>query len=204
MVHRGRFIFGEGTPSTSGCLPTRGQRKLQGAYPAASRLMHRLSPAHTTFHKILGYSGYGVAALFGFYHSTERENRAVVKAGLRTHISTGESIKTERANMTLMAGAKHVVQRTLVTQFPWPKTAPERFDYVAAVGRGIINLTIFLINVATLCLFTPPQVILHLIQAVLDWFDSDQVAEENADTDANADNAGVAGLSEEHPQRPTS
>jgi hypothetical protein len=142
-VFRDRFIFAEGIPSTPERLSPRAQQKLQGAYAAAFRLDQKFAPAHITFRKILGYGGCGVAALFGLHDSTGRENKIVVKADLRSR--TGDLIKTEKKNMTLMSGAKHVIQRTLLTQFPWPKDVPERYDYVAALGRIIIKLPIFLV-----------------------------------------------------------
>ena len=142
-VFRDRFIFAEGIPSTPERLSPRAQQKLQGAYAATFRLNQKFAPAHVTFRKILGYGGCGVAALFGLHDSTGRENKIVVKADLRSR--TGDLIKTEKKNMTLMSGAKHVIQRTLLTQFPWPKDIPERYDYVAALGRIIIKLPIFLV-----------------------------------------------------------
>ncbi|POS71600.1 hypothetical protein DHEL01_v210006 [Diaporthe helianthi] len=186
-VDRKRFILANAIPSSPGLLPPRAYARLQNAFNITFRLERSFTPAHVTFRKILGYGGHGVAALFGLHDSTGREIPFAVKADLRPN--TGDNIKTEKKNMILMSGAKHVIQRTLLSQVPWPKDSPERYDYVAALGRVIIKLLIFLIKVVALALLKLVQVIMLLLEIVMDLIftiiraDGEQGAQDNADHD---------------------
>lgn len=180
-VYRDRAIFQDSLPRTPGRLPPRAQQKLQDAYSTSFRLNQSFAPAHVTFRKILGYGGFGVAALFGLYDRTGREITVVVKADLRQN--TGDIIKKEKFNMLLMSGAKHIVQRRLLTQFPWPKDIVPPYDYVAALGRVLIKLTIFLIKVTYLFLLTSFQVIVWLVGLSIEWKYGDDEVQEDADPD---------------------
>lgn len=190
-VYRESFRFANNVPSSPGLLPPRAYARLQSAVKSAFRLERDFTPAHVTFRKLLGYGGYGVAALFGLHDSTGKETRVVVKADLRS--TTRSTIKAEKNNMTLMSGAKHVVQRTLLTQFPWPKDV-QRYDYVAALGRVIIKLVILLAKVVFIALLTLIRVVIFFLELVMGlkatkvWADSDRGVQDNADRDA-ADNA---------------
>lgn len=185
-VFRDRAIFEfEPIPRTPGRLPPRAQQKLQDAYSTSFRLNQSFAPAHVTFRKILGYGGFGVAALFGLYDRTGREITVVVKADLRQN--TGDIIKKEKFNMLLMSGAKHIVQRTLLTQFPWPKDIVPPYDYVAALGRVIIKLVLFLAKVTYLFLLTSVQVIIWLVGLSIEWKLGVNAVQENADPDLAED-----------------
>ncbi|KAI7788084.1 hypothetical protein LA080_013391 [Diaporthe eres] len=144
-IYRSRAIFPAAIPQTPGRLGPKAKARLQDAYSATFRLNQNFTPAHVTFRKILGYGGFGVAALFGLHDSTGRETTVVVKADLRP--STRNFIKTEKNNMILMSGARHVVQRTLLISFPWPKDIPVRYDQLRAAERFIVKLLVFLITV---------------------------------------------------------
>lgn len=156
-IYRSRAIFPAAIPQTPGRLGPKAKARLQDAYSATFRLNQNFTPAHVTFRKILGYGGFGVAALFGLHDSTGRETTVVVKADLRP--STRNFIKTEKNNMILMSGARHVVQRTLLISFPWPKDIPVRYDQLRAAERFIVKLLIFLIKVIGLLLLTIIQVV---------------------------------------------
>lgn len=190
-VHRHRFRFANNIPSSPGLLPPRAHARLQSAVNTAFRLERDFTPAHVTFRKLLGYGGHGVAALFGLHDSTGKETRVVVKADLRP--STRSTIITEKKNMILMSGAKHVVQRTLLTQFPWPKDV-QHYDYVAALGRVIIKLVILPVNLIFLVLLILMRIIKFLVQALMGLIaiesaDGDEGAQDNADRDPADDSA---------------
>ncbi|KAG8157084.1 hypothetical protein KVR01_013074 [Diaporthe batatas] len=188
-VQRKKFRFANNIPSSPGLLPPRAYARLQSAINTAFRLERNFTPAHVTFRKLLGYGGYGVAALFGLHDSTGRETRVVVKADIRSSTRNG-TIQVEKENMTLMSGAKHVVQRTLLARFPWPKSVPERYDYVGALGRVIIKLVIVVAKVVTLALLALIQAVLFLAEAVLGLkvtmirVDDDQGAQDSPERDS--------------------
>lgn len=166
-VYRGRAIFASNVPENPGGLGPRARARLQDAYSAAFKLNRNFTPAHVTFRKILGYGGFGVAALFGLNDSTGRVNTIVVKADLRPGSITG--VKTEKKHMIKMSGAKHVVQRTLLITFPWPKDPPVSYDhYFGVVHRFIIKLGVFFAKVISLFILTSIQLILVLVEKILD------------------------------------
>ncbi|KAG6365787.1 hypothetical protein INS49_007398 [Diaporthe citri] len=154
-IYRSRAIFPAAIPQTPGRLGPKAKQRLQDAYSATFRLNQNFTPAHVTFRKILGYGGFGVAALFGLHDSTGRETTVVVKADLRP--STRNFIKIEKKHMISMSGARHVVQRTLLIAFPWPKDIPVRYDQFRAAERFAIKLGIFFLKVVSLFLLTTIQ-----------------------------------------------
>lgn len=158
VVSRPRAFYAPAIPQTVGALGPRAKAKLQDAYSTTFRLNRNFTPAHVSFRKILGYGGFGVAALFGLNDSTGKTNTVVVKADLRPGTISG--VKNEKKHMILMSGAQHVVQRTLLIAFPWPKDIPVRMDQLRAVQRFIIKLPLFLVTVFALFLFTLIQIIL--------------------------------------------
>lgn len=165
-MYRARAIFPAAIPQTPGRLGPKAKQKLQDAYSATFRLNQNFTPAHVTFRKILGYGGFGVAALFGLHDSTGRETTVVVKADLRP--GARSFIKTEKKNMLLMSGARHVVQRTLLISFPWPKDIPVRYDQLRTAERITIKIFILLLKVISLFILNVIQLVLVLVEKVLD------------------------------------
>lgn len=166
-VSRPRAFYAPNIPQTVGALQPRAKARLQDAYSTTFRLNHNFTPAHVTFRKILGYGGFGVAALFGLHDSTGRETTVVVKADLRPGTISG--VRNEKRHMILMSGARHVVQRTLLIAFPWPKDPSVRFDQLRTVERFIIKLGIFFVTVIALCLLTSIQIIIIGVAWVWDF-----------------------------------
>lgn len=184
-MYRSRAIFPAAIPQTPGRLGPKAKQRLQDAYSATFRLNQNFTPAHVTFRKILGYGGFGVAALFGLHDSTGRETTVVVKADLQP--GTRNFIKTEKKHMISMSGARHVVQRTLLIAFPWPKDIPVRYDQFWAAERFAIKLVIFLLKVISLFLLNIVQLVLVLVDKVLDCIYGEYVEVYDDDPDA-ADN----------------
>lgn len=185
-VYRSRAIFAPAIPQTLGRLGPRARARLQDAYSTTFKLNRNFTPAHVTFRKILGYGGFGVAALFGLNDSTGRVNTIVVKADLRPGSITG--VKTEKKHMIMMSGAKHVVQRTLLIAFPWPKDPPVSYDhYFGVVQRFIIKLGVFFAKVISLFILTSIQLILVLVEKILDIVMGEYVVVWEDDPDAPDD-----------------
>lgn len=187
QVTRARAMFAAAIPQTPGRLAPRAKQRLQDAYSATFRLNQNFTPAHVTFRKILGYGGFGVAALFGLHDSTGREVTTVVKADLRPGHGPGDTIKTEKKNLVLMSGAKHVVQRTLLIAFPWPDDVPMRIDYFWAATRFLIKLFIFHLKVITLFMLTSLQITIWLVENFMELVLGVRMVAEGDDPDA-ADN----------------
>lgn len=187
-VVRARAIFAEAIPQTPGRFAGRNNPELRNAYRTTFRLNQNFTPAHITFRKILGYGGFGVAALFGLHDSTGREVTVVVKADLRP--DTGPMIRREKTHMILMAGAQHVVQRTLLTAFPWPKDLTDPWEFPMAVGRGMVKIFIVIITVFFIVVIFVIQIILWLVSILIDWIwgpeeEIDDAAPDPADNNQN-------------------
>lgn len=122
-IHRDRADFPPGLPDSPGLMSPTAQAKLARSYSTTFDLNQDFTPANVSFQKILGYGGFGVAALFTLQDITGRQLRLVLKADLQS--DPDDTIRTEKNNMVLMAGAKHVVQRVLLAALPLPQDPAE-------------------------------------------------------------------------------
>ncbi|KAK2607125.1 hypothetical protein N8I77_005829 [Diaporthe amygdali] len=92
---------------------------LNGSY----QIMNYMRPTGFRLVKILGKGGFGIACLFEMRDTNGKTHKFVVKAG------TGRDLQTERANLRLMAGARHIVQQKRLQAMPEPESierAPSR------------------------------------------------------------------------------